>query len=290
MVKTLRTWTENVVTVTCGIGKPAARNASATAVGPSESRGGRQQRHVHQVGETDLAAARPRALHRHGETDLIVEQHLGLQMLDRAALKRACRQGQRDIDRPLLQLGECPHKGVYRQDAQLDLGVAQGKALDHRRQDPGRHRFRASDPDFAKFRIGQALDILDARAQFVERDLAAPHQRGAIDRELDAARSAIEHGRVERVLERGDRLGDRGLRHAEARAGLGHAAVLHDRKQDVQVPQPDAPADPAVPIDGLSHKWTLMSLSQNSASSFSSPGGLFNLTAHALHAEGPACT
>jgi hypothetical protein len=53
------------------------------------------------------------------------------------------------------------------------------------------------------------------------------------------------------MLERCDRLRDGGLRHAEMVAGLGHAAVLGDGEQDVQIAQPDPPADPTVPVGGL---------------------------------------
>jgi hypothetical protein len=36
-------------------------------------------------------------------------------------------------------------------------------------------------------------------------------------------------------------------------AGLGHAAVLYDRKQGVQITQGDTPADPAIPVRSFGH-------------------------------------
>src|SRR5947209_15348179 len=59
-------------------------------------------------------------------------------------------------------------------------------------------------------------------------------------------------------------------------AGLGHAALLDDGEQDVQVAQPDQPADPAVPIERFCHQYSLISLSQNNASPFSRLGQFFN--------------
>ena len=78
--------------------------------------------------------------------------------------------------------------------------------------------------------------------------LATPHQGNTVGGRLDSAWHAVKQGDPERMLQRGNRLRDRGLRHAEMRAGLGHAAVLDDREQDMQVTQPHPPTDPAVPI------------------------------------------
>jgi hypothetical protein len=51
------------------------------------------------------------------------------------------------------------------------------------------------------------------------------------------------------MLDGGNRLRHGRLRHAKMYACLGHAAVLDDGKQDVQVAQPDPAADPAIPIE-----------------------------------------
>ena len=51
------------------------------------------------------------------------------------------------------------------------------------------------------------------------------------------------------MLERGYRLRDRRLRHAEMAARFDHAAVLDDSEQDVQVAQPDAATNATVPIE-----------------------------------------
>ena len=41
---------------------------------------------------------------------------------------------------------------------------------------------------------------------------------------------------------------------------LGHAACLYDRKKHVQVAQPQAAADPALPIDNLGHEVSVITM------------------------------
>lgn len=52
------------------------------------------------------------------------------------------------------------------------------------------------------------------------------------------------------------------MRHAEMGGGLRKTAVLHDREEDVQVPQPQASADVAVPVDNLGHKQALSAMKE----------------------------
>ena len=45
------------------------------------------------------------------------------------------------------------------------------------------------------------------------------------------------------MLEAGDNVRNGGLSQSELGCGFGHAAALHDREKDLQVPEPQAPTD-----------------------------------------------
>src|SRR5258708_7461413 len=49
------------------------------------------------------------------------------------------------------------------------------------------------------------------------------------------------------------------------RRRLGHAACLNHAEKYVQVPQPQAAADSALPIDGSSHRFSVISVKRNQA-------------------------
>jgi len=125
-------------------------------------------------------------------------------------------------------------------------------------KDGSRKCFLASDPHLSHGRIGQEFDVPHALPEFVERCVAAGEQRTAVFRRLDAPRAAIKKAHTERVLELGDHLGDGGLGHAQGLRGFCHAAPLHGREKDVQIPQPQPPPDTTFPVDFLGHNRPVM--------------------------------
>ena len=92
------------------------------------------------------------------------------------------------------------------------------------------------------------LEVLGRRSS------AALEQRLAIPSGLDALWGAIKKSYPERVLKIGDYFRHGRLRDAEVRGCLRHAAALHDREKQMQVPQFEPPANLAVRIDGSRHK------------------------------------
>ena len=112
---------------------------------------------------------------------------------------------------------------------------------------------RRADPDFADARVSQEFDFLNALPEVVECGLAIFQQRAAVDGRFNAARTAIQQAHAERVLQIRDHLRDGRLRNSEEGGRLGHAAGLINRKQHVEIAQPDPPSDPGLPIDRLGH-------------------------------------
>src|SRR3979490_1851931 len=101
--------------------------------------------------------------------------------------------------------------------------------------------------------IGQKFDVPDALLQLVVCGGTALEQHVAVDRRLDAPGAAIEKPYAERMLEIGDHLGNRGGGNTEVSRCLGHAAVLNDRREDMQVPQLKSTAYLALPVDLSQH-------------------------------------
>jgi hypothetical protein len=77
--------------------------------------------------------------------------------------------------------------------------------------------------------------------QLVEYYFRARKQSVTVPRGLDASRRSIEETRGKHVLEPGDDVRNCGLSDSELRGGFGHAARLHDREEDLQVPESQAP-------------------------------------------------
>jgi hypothetical protein len=125
--------------------------------------------------------------------------------------------------------------------------------LNDGRKNSSRNRFRASDPHFPNRGVCQELDVLDPLSQFIERNPPALYQRVGIERGHDTARRAIQQPNRQRMFQGSDGLRNGLLRQPEFDASLRHAAVLHHGKQDVQIAQPDAPADTAFPVENSSH-------------------------------------
>jgi hypothetical protein len=98
-------------------------------------------------------------------------------------------------------------------------------------------RLRAADTQFARRRIGEKFDVPDPLPELVEHGEAAPDDRLAVLRRLDAPGAALEQPHAERMLEIGDRARDCRLRGAETLRRLRHAAGLDHRHEHAHVVQ-----------------------------------------------------
>src|SRR5690349_10172241 len=121
----------------------------------------------------------------------------------------------------------------------------------------------ACNPDFPRSRISQVLDILDALFQFIKSSHAPFEQCVAIHRWFDPMGRSIEKPHAERVLKIGDDLRNRRLRNAELYRRFGHAALLNDHVEHVEVAQAETPADLALPVDFAEHRVFLIRIETN---------------------------
>jgi hypothetical protein len=136
------------------------------------------------------------------------------------------------------------------------------KSVDDGRKDGGCKCLLTSDPHLSDRRIGQEFDVPYALPEFVERRVATCEQRAAVFRGFDAARAAVEKAHTERVFEFSDHLGNCRLAHTERLSCLGHAASLHGREKDMQVPQLEPPPDTNFPVDFLGHNHLVMGIEE----------------------------
>lgn len=134
------------------------------------------------------------------------------------------------------------------QHVQLNSGIAARELVDDGGQKTGRDAFGAADVELASLRVGEELEFLDALFDLVEDRYAAPNERLAIGRRFNAVPAAVEQAKPERLLHIGDRFRDGRLRNRELGRCSGHAAVLHDSEQDVEVAQLEAASDPVDPM------------------------------------------
>ena len=132
-------------------------------------------------------------------------------------------------------------------------GIPSGKAFDDRQKDR-RDPIGATDFDFTRGRVRKELDVPNCLLQLVEGRTAAVQQGAAVNRRLDAARGAIQQFCPNRVLQVGDQLRHRWMRHSEVGSRFCKTAVLHDREEHMQIPQLQAPANVTVPVDDFCHK------------------------------------
>src|SRR5262249_4401161 len=114
----------------------------------------------------------------------------------------------------------------------------------------GSQSFRGTYPQFPSCRVGQILDLADARSKIVENGRAPLEQGATIERRFDAMRAAIEQAHAEGTFEVGDYLGYDRLCNRKALGRLPHAARLHDRQQDIEMAQLETAAD----LFGTTHR------------------------------------
>ena len=94
--------------------------------------------------------------------------------------------------------------------------------------------------------VAQKFDILYALPQFIEYGSRAFEQRLSVHGWLDTAWAAVEQSRVQCFFEIGNHFRHVWLRYAKLHGGASHAAVLHNREKQVQVPQGQTAANLAV--------------------------------------------
>ena len=238
-----RTCWEYVTTVGWGTARPALRKISTENRLRKSSDGSAIQGSSTNVGEVDLPAARQRVCRACDHARVIVEERrhrevVGVEGLDQAR--------QRQIGIALAQVAKA-RGDIVLDDMEDDARTFAGEPIDDRRQKPAGERLRTGDPDLADRRIGQMLDLADALFQLVEGGAAAAQHGLAVGGRRYAMRTAIEQPRTKGVLQIGDGFGYRRLGHAEPCGRPGHAARLHDGKEDVQIAQPQAAADARTP-------------------------------------------
>src|SRR6187455_1412051 len=101
--------------------------------------------------------------------------------------------------------------------------------------------------------------------------MATFEQRVRVDGGLDPPRTAIEEADAKCVFHVGDRFGHGGLRHRKLLGRLCHAAPLHDGEKDMEIAQPEAPADATFPLlDLLCHRDSLYRYSEFRSSLYTS--------------------
>jgi hypothetical protein len=137
---------------------------------------------------------------------------------------------------------------------ELHSRVSLGEALNNPHQKSSGNRFRATDAKLSGGWVRQELDLSHALSEFVECRFGVFVQRGPEHRKVDSPAAPIKQSRTKGMLQIGDHLRYRGLRDAELCGCFGHAAVLRDREEHTQVPQPQAPTNVVVQVGYLCHK------------------------------------
>jgi hypothetical protein len=129
--------------------------------------------------------------------------------------------------------------------------------FDRERERSPQDRRGTTNPDFARLRVGQEIDVVDSLPELVEGGASAPEQSLAVDRGLDPARAAIEQADAEHLLQSGDDVGHGRLRQPELARRPGHAAGLDDGGQDLQIAKAQAAADAFFGVEFRHRKFLL---------------------------------
>src|SRR5262245_35282667 len=214
-----------------------------------------------ELGEINVATARPAATRSGGHDQLVMEEDFGVQVVPFISVQ-LLRSRDGEIESSIPQ--SCDLCGGSRLVHMHDRArILAGKMADDRWEKGRRHGRHAPDPHLAGGRIGQELDFSDPLLQLIEHRGPAFDQRVSVDRWPDALRASIEKPSPERPFKIADRFRYRGLFHAQLRGRLGHTACLHYGKKYMQVAQPQASADPAFPIDRSGHRFSSIGIEAN---------------------------
>ena len=125
--------------------------------------------------------------------------------------------------------------GLLLDEGQLDVGVALREAGDRRRQHGCPGGGERGEPDPAAAHAGDGVELGLGGGEPREHDLGVIDQRAAGVGEEDAPAGAVDERGAGRLLERGDLLGDGGLRVRERLGGRGEGAVLGHRLEHPQL-------------------------------------------------------
>ncbi len=115
------------------------------------------------------------------------------------------------------------------------------------RQEAGRQGRGGPDSHLACVRVGEEFNVFDALSQLVKGGVAPVEYSAAGFGQFDPAPRPFEKLYAQGVLKITDRARDHRVRHGKLVRRPGHAAVLSDGKQDVEVAQLDTASDPVIP-------------------------------------------
>src|SRR5262245_24436262 len=119
-------------------------------------------------------------------------------------------------------------------------------------------RIGRSDPHFARRRIGQKFDLLDALSHLVEYGDAALDQRPTVGRRLDAALAAVEEPHPQGRFHVGKRLRYARLPDRKTLRRLAHCPAFDDGHEDAEVAQLEPATDPFRALLWLDHRQIAM--------------------------------
>ena len=122
-------------------------------------------------------------------------------------------------------------------DVKNDAGILPRQPIDHGENNSfGSSRGR-SDPELARRRIGEKLDIPDSLIKFVDGGDAAFEQRAAILRGLDAVRTPVEKRYTEYLFGVSKRSRNGRLGYRQSRCRFRHTARVGHGKENFQLAQ-----------------------------------------------------
>ena len=143
---------------------------------------------------------------------------------------------------------ELLQRDVCMNHSQLHPRMLVQEAFGYRRHDAGIHDLRTSDRKFARRRISQEFDLPQSLTHLIEDVDTAFEQRPPVVGQFDTLRGAIKQLYLEHLLEVGNRLGDHRMGDRKPLSRLRHAAGFRYGHYNVEIAQPDAPADPVRPF------------------------------------------
>src|SRR5262245_37375548 len=177
--------------------------------------------------EIDLAAARrPLAQCASGNHQLVIEKRFDIQIIRWPFL--GLQRPSPSENEVILSITQVPK--VARAGSRSNLVEMQdhtwiffNEPFKYVRDDGESDRERACNPDFARCRISQMLDVPDTLFQFVEYCCASFEQRIAVHSWLDSLRRSIQKSHAKRMLKISDDPRDRRLGNSELYSRFSHA-------------------------------------------------------------------
>ena len=191
-----------LTTLACGNARPFARKAFTSMVPRTLSGGGSAQRALSR-------SVRPTRRRRASGCRAPAATTQGSSYKGSKASTLVCQRaeapGYQNVDIPCLKV-LVHRRALGRRDPKHHPRMAPCEAIDHRGDETRRQKMMAANSHIAGCGIGEELDVLHARPQFVEHHGATVEQCRPVDRRLGAVAVALEQAYADRLLEVGDRL------------------------------------------------------------------------------------